>query len=130
MDRRGALARGGVASLHVLDNGIVKPGLLARQNFRLQDIGVNKAKALATRLKQIARLSCEAVSREAHTYLAKQPERLLEYYAIVDCTASSLFQMQLERDWCLFGGKTPPIISIGIDAAFAQAMPRRNRTSK
>jgi hypothetical protein len=111
-----AIARAGAATLHVLDNGIVKPGLLARQNFRLQDIGTNKAKALAARLKLIARISCEAFPRETHAFLTEQPERLAQYDVIVDCTASGLFQMQLERDWGKFQGKTPPFISIGIDA--------------
>lgn len=111
-----AIARAGAATLHVVDNGIVKPGLLARQNFRLQDIGTNKAKALAARLKLIAKISCEAFPRDAHAFLTEQPERLAQYGVVVDCTASGLFQMQFERDWSKFQGKTPPFISIGIDA--------------
>lgn len=110
------LARAGTAAIDPLDKGLVKPGLLARQNYRLQDIGSNKAKALSVRLKSIARVTCEAIPREAHAYLADNPSRINQYDVVIDCTASSVFQMQLERDWNRFGGNTPPVISLALDA--------------
>ena len=37
-----------------MDCGIVKPGILARQNFSLHDVGSKKAEALAARLRSIS----------------------------------------------------------------------------
>lgn len=109
--------RAGAAAVHLIDNAIVKPGLLARQNFRLNDIGSNKALALADRLRSIAAgVNCEAFDRDANAFLAESPERLRGYDVVIDCTASSTVQMKLERDWGTFGRATPPMISIGIDA--------------
>ncbi|EQD43709.1 UBA/THIF-type NAD/FAD binding protein, partial [mine drainage metagenome] len=48
------VARAGAAEITLVDNNIVKPGVLARQNFMLEDIGANKAKALARRICAIA----------------------------------------------------------------------------
>lgn len=111
------IVRAGATSVHLVDNGIVKPGLLARQNFRLADIGANKAQALASRLRDIARgVSCESFDRDANRFLVEAPDRLLGYDAVIDCTASSIVQMKLERDWATFGRTTPPMLSMGIDA--------------
>jgi integrative and conjugative element protein (TIGR02256 family) len=47
------LVRAGVDSIVLHDNATVSPGVLVRQNFEDADIGVNKAAALAERLKRI-----------------------------------------------------------------------------
>jgi len=102
--------------IHLVDNFVVKPGVLARQNFGLADVGVNKATALARRLNNI--IDCcviIAYAREAHSFLIGDVERLKGYDVVLDCTASSIFQMKLERDWASFADYTPPIISLVID---------------
>ena len=103
--------------IHIVDNSIVKPGVLARQNFVLQDIGANKAIALTRRLSAIAHDSTIVpYAREAHAFVTEENERLQNYDVVLDCTASSIFQMKVERDWTRFAGRTPPFISILIDS--------------
>src|SRR5439155_10675936 len=41
---------------------------------------------------------------------------LVDYDLILDCTASAIFQMKLERDWTRFSRHTPPFVSVVIDA--------------
>lgn len=106
--------------IHLVDNSIVKPGVLARQNFELGDIGSNKSDALARRLKAITAIThdCTIVphAREAYAFVTEKKETLQDYDVVLDCTASAIFQMKLERDWGEFSGHTPPFISLIIDA--------------
>jgi len=112
-----AIARAKPSLVHTVDNSIVKPGLLTRQNYGVEDIGANKAEALAARLRAIIpKASIQSSVSEAHAFVMKTPERLGDFDVILDCTASAIFQMRLERDWNLLGGRTPPVISIVIDA--------------
>jgi hypothetical protein len=112
------VARSNAASVHILDYSIVKPGLLSRQNYLLEDIGCNKAEALAKRLRAIAseKIAINYFKREAHAFIVENPNRFNEYDVVIDCTASHIFQMKLERDWGIFGRKTPRVISMIIDA--------------
>lgn len=111
------IARAKPSIVHLVDNSIVKPGVLTRQNYRLEDIGLNKAAALAKRLQAIAPIaSVECFDREAHSFLKEDANRLGSYDVVVDCTASAIFQMKLERDWGVFKEHTPHMISIIIDA--------------
>lgn len=111
------------AMLHLLDNSIVKPGLLARQNYLPKDIGENKARALAAKLREISPdCAIEPFTGEAHGFLFEKPDRVRAYDLILDCTASSTFQMKLERDWSRFDGLTPPVISVIIDAKARQGL--------
>lgn len=110
------VARAGAAAIGLVDNAIVKPGLLARQNYRLGDIGVNKAERLGMRLRSVARLTeCKHWNCDAHTFIMKDLPRFRGYDVIIDCTASRIFQMKLERDWASLERLTPPMISLGID---------------
>lgn len=112
-----AVARAGARTVQLLDNAIVAPGLLTRQNYCLNDISAPKAEALATRLGAIApTLATESLVGDAHRFIMEDTARFQSYDVVIDCTASSLFQMKLERDWMTFGGKTPRLISIGVDA--------------
>jgi hypothetical protein len=43
-------------------------------------------------------------------------ERLRAYDIVLDCTASAVFQMKLERDWGAFAARTPAFASVVIDA--------------
>lgn len=111
------MARAGPSDLHLVDTAVVKPGILARQNFLLQDIGSNKAQALAGRLTAIVQ-GCTVAphAREAHAFLMEDKGRFRDYDLVLDCTASSNFQMKLERDWKEFSGQTPPVVSLVIDS--------------
>lgn len=112
------VARANPNTLHLVDNSIVKPGFLTRQNYTLEDIGSNKAKALVARVKAIAPLvaSVEGFDQEAHAFLIADKKRFNSYDMVLDCTASLIFQMKLERDWNSFNSQTPQIISLIIDA--------------
>jgi hypothetical protein len=104
--------------IHVVDNGVVKPGVLARQNFELQDIGSNKADALVRRLRAISYGCGDIVAHnhEAHAFVTENVTRLKDYDVVFDCTASSIFQMKLERDWERFSRHSPLFVSLVVDA--------------
>lgn len=110
--------RAGAAAIDLVDNGMVKPGLLVRQNFTLEDIGANKAKALAGRLRAIATVAggIQFFDDDANQFIAADSKRFSEYDVVLDCTASAMVQMKLERDWTQFGGRTPAFVSMGTDA--------------
>lgn len=118
------VARAGAASLDLVDDGIVKPGLLARQNFVLDDIGANKARALTVRLQALVApgIVVRAFDEDAHGFVSRDVARFAEYDVALDCTASNLMQMKLERDWPCFAGRTPPIISMVTDAKAQQGL--------
>ena len=59
------LVRGGVGRLVLHDNNIVKPGVIARQQFDEADIGRTKATALAERLRRV-RPSLDVTSRSGN----------------------------------------------------------------
>ena len=102
--------------IDLVDNGIVKPGVLARQNFELDDIGAPKAKALARRLSNLAHgPKIIPYVLDAHTFITEQTEHLNNYDVVLDCTASSIFQMKLERDWADISENIPPFISLIVD---------------
>ena len=110
-------ARAGAAEIHLVDCGIVKPGILARQNFSLHDVGSEKAEALAARLRSISvRTQFAFTADDAHAFVMSNPARFNDFDLVIDCTASAIFQMKLERDWKRLAGKTPPVMSVGIDA--------------
>ncbi len=112
------VARAKPKSIHLVDNGIVKPGLLARQNFSQNDIGLNKAKALIVRLQSVVAsgVSLEAFDSEAHSFIFKNLNQFSDYDIVLDCTASHIFQMKIERDWDSLKNINPSIISLVIDA--------------
>lgn len=111
------VARADASEIHLIDNGRVKPGLIARQNFSYDDIGAPKALALAARLRSITfQQVIHPHVAEAFKFITSDPERFDNFDLVIDCTASSVFQMKLERSWSDLGGKTPRIISIIINA--------------
>jgi hypothetical protein len=111
------IARANPKLIHLVDNSIVKPGLLARQNYQLEDIGLNKAEALAKRIRAIIKREfVNSFNSEALNFIKEDLERFSNYDMVLDCTASNIFQMKLERYWRNFGGSTPPFISMVIDA--------------
>jgi len=112
------VARAGAAVLDLVDNEIVKPGLLTRQNFATDDIGAKKATALAARLKAIVApgLAVQPYDADAHAFVFGDHARFASYDVVLDCTASPITQMKLEHDWPQLNGHTPPVISMGTDA--------------
>jgi len=117
------VARAMPKEIHLVDNSIVKPGILARQNFARNDIGSNKAEALALRLKTIIQDgTVTAYVTEAHAFIASDTDSFRYFDLVLDCTASKIFQMKLERDWSQFDGRTPPILSMIIDAQAKQCL--------
>lgn len=111
------VARANPAKVTLIDNSLVKPGLLVRQNFALGDIASQKAEALAIRLKNIAKgVTVEHLHADAHKFLMENLTRLTDYDLILDCTANSIFHMKVERDWNEFSRATPRIFSFLTDA--------------
>ena len=110
-------ARAGASLIHLVDNSIVKPGLLVRQNYRADDIGFGKAEALRVRLVEIDnRISVDAIRGDAYEFVHLPASRFHDYDLVLDCTASTIFQMKLERNWQIFARQTPAVISLIIDA--------------
>ena len=110
------ISRSNPKLIHLVDNSIVKPGLISRQNFRLDDIAENKAIALARRLQELSHTSLiEGFKSEAHKFITEDKGRFAGYDFVLDYTASSIFQMKLERDWEVFESQTPPLASLIID---------------
>lgn len=111
------IVRANANLIHLVDDNIVKPGILVRQNFQLKDIGANKARALGGRIMELATgCTVEAFASEAHFFLFENLERFHDYDVILDCTASNIFQQKLERDWAKFTGQNPRFVSMIIDA--------------
>ena len=120
-----ALVRANVAKLKLVDNGIVKPGILVRQLFEDGDIGRPKARALAERLRRI-RPSVAITFHQTNLV----PELLAEdgwadgVDVVIDTTASRAVLATLERcrrrvrGMRVHHGLVPPIASlvIGHDA--------------
>jgi len=111
------IARARPAAIDVVDNTLVKPGLLARQNYALDDIGSPKAEALAQRLREVCQVATiTAFTCEAHRFLLSEPDRLSDYDLVVDCAANSVVSMKLERDWQLLRPRIRRLITFVIDA--------------
>ncbi|HWB12783.1 MAG TPA: ThiF family adenylyltransferase [Gemmataceae bacterium] len=110
------VARAGPTLIHLVDNALVKPGLLARQNYGLEDIGANKAVALYSRIAAIAvRTDVVPFPSDAHAFAVEDMDRFRSYDIVLDCTASAILQMKLERDWFRFERRTPVLLAMAID---------------
>jgi tRNA A37 threonylcarbamoyladenosine dehydratase/ubiquitin-protein ligase len=113
------IARAKPSLIHLVDKSKVSIGILSRQNYVLDDFCSNKSEALAKRLKNILEPGKAVVEHfpcEAHKFLTEDIARINSYDVIIDCTASEIFQMKLERDWSMFQRNTPNVISMVIDA--------------
>lgn len=104
--------RSGVAQLHVIDKGVVTPGILVRQPYDDADIGYNKAERLAKRLSRIRRdLTVTSARDNIVTGTLSAPEALLQYDLIVDATADVGVRVGIERARAATRGQWPPTIS-------------------
>ncbi|MEU9823295.1 ThiF family adenylyltransferase [Pseudonocardia alni] len=91
--------RAEVVALHVIDNGLVTPGILLRQPYDDTEIGLSKARQLATRLNRIqpaGAVNVTAAHENVLVTLLRDPDRLLGYDLIVDATADTAVRSALE----------------------------------
>ncbi len=92
------LVRAGVQHIHLIDNSIVNPGILVRQNFRDEDVGKLKSDALKARLLAISpSLSCEASSENAYRSLLSNTDWTNGFDVVIDATASLRVRTKLEE---------------------------------
>jgi molybdopterin/thiamine biosynthesis adenylyltransferase/proteasome lid subunit RPN8/RPN11 len=90
--------RAGVSAVTLVDNGVVGPGLLARQRYRAIDIGLAKARVLKERLVDIG-LPC-AVEVAYHNLgkAALTHFTLDDWDLIIDATASTSVGHRIEQE--------------------------------
>lgn len=90
--------RSGAARVHIVDSGIVSPGILSRQPYEDADIGQPKAKVLAERLSRI-RPENEVISSGAEITRADifGAAFLEQYDLIIDATANRSVAAKIER---------------------------------
>lgn len=90
--------RAGASAITLVDNGIVGPGLLARQRYRTIDIGLSKANVLKERLVDIG-LPC-IVEAKVHNLgiTALSDFTLGDWDLLIDATASSRVGHRIERE--------------------------------
>lgn len=108
--------RSSATKLHLVDNGIVKPGILVRQRYADSDIGSAKAIALQAHLQAIG-LNCVVTADEGN--LANQTLSrfdLNEWDLIIDATASVSVTHRIEEE--LKAQNLPiPMLSMSVSAA-------------
>ncbi len=108
--------RSGAAKLHLIDYGIVKPGILVRQRFTDSDIGLAKANALQAHLQAIG-LKCTVTADTCN--LANQALSLFDFNKwdlIIDTTASASVNHRIEED-LKTQNITIPMLSMSVSAA-------------
>ena len=109
-----SIARAGAKRIVLYDNGRVMPGVLVRQCFDDDDIGLSKVEALA---KRLARINPNITIARNYKNLinALDEERSAdEIDLVLDCTGSANLRCKLERalrDW----PSPPPIASLGVN---------------
>lgn len=106
------LVKAGVKKLTMLDNGIVKPGLLVRQMFDDAEVGEAKAVALKKRLERMN----PSIEIEAFQKTVLEDAAVTDWAmgadCVIDCTASDIVHARSELAWATGGQKRPPIISM------------------
>ena len=108
--------RSSAAKLHLVDYGIVKPGILVRQRYADSDIGSAKADALQARLQAIG-LECVVTADRGN--LANQALSRFdfnEWDLVIDATASVSVTHRIEEE--LEARSLPiPLVSMSVSAA-------------
>lgn len=108
--------RSGATRLHLVDNGLVKPGILVRQRYTDSDIGVAKARALQGHLQAIG-FECE-VTEKTYDLADRALTRFdfSEWDLVIDTTASASVSHRIEEE--LKGQRLPiPMLSLSVSAA-------------
>ncbi|HEX2653152.1 MAG TPA: ThiF family adenylyltransferase [Xanthobacteraceae bacterium] len=113
------IARAGARAITLVDNGVVSPGLLARQRYRSIDIGLPKAQVLKERLVDIG-TGCVAnaqVSNLAEAALSRFT--LGDWDLLIDATASTRVSHRIERD--LVTQDLPiPLLTLSVSASASE----------
>ena len=108
-----SIARAGAKRIVLYDNGRVMPGVLVRQRFEDDDIGLSKVEALAKRLVRIdPNITIERNYRNLFNILDVE-RGADEVDLLLDCTGSTNIRCMIERalrDW----PSPPPIASLGV----------------
>jgi len=115
--------RAGASSIHLLDSGAVKPGILVRQPYRYAETGLAKAEALAARLAEMtAETSVASLEDDAVDFIMRRVD-VPTVDLIVDATASRAVAAALERTRWQTRGPHPPLLSVmvGHDCALGAA---------
>ncbi|RSN64669.1 ThiF family adenylyltransferase [Actinomadura sp. WAC 06369] len=90
--------RAGAMHLTVLDRGTVNPGILVRQPYTFDDIGLSKARALATRLNTLTRQpTTTGTHQDAIAVLVGSSFNPDNFDLIIDATADAGVRAALER---------------------------------
>jgi integrative and conjugative element protein (TIGR02256 family) len=107
------LAKAGVKRIVLVDSGIVKPGLLVRQMYEDDEIGLFKAKLLASRLLKLwPDLIVESYTNNILEDLEPGIDWTRGADLVLDCTASDVLQTKLEFTSRFFPGKQVNIVSM------------------
>jgi hypothetical protein len=94
------LVRGGVHDLLLIDHDLLVAGNLVRHTLTGEDIGKNKAVAIAQRLSSVAPFSSIIANDKPLPVLKTDIEELLEDHEIViDCTAADDVSLALSLGW-------------------------------
>ena len=105
-------ARAGAARITLVDSALVTPGILVRQPFLLDDVGMPKAAVLAERLPLIStQLRTEYAYRDA-VYLVANEFDHLHADLIIDATASPAVAAAIEQARWSRRDPCPPILSV------------------
>lgn len=101
------------ATVTIVDNGRVTPGILVRQPYYDSDIGMYKASRLADRLNRIGQRAdvVEAISEDAIGAYFATPH-VPDFDLIVDATANAGVRAAIERSRASNRGIWPPLITM------------------
>ncbi len=108
------LVRAGAASLTLVDNGLVKPGILVRQRYADPDIGNLKSYALQDRLRALG-LVCELTARYADLANRAALKDGEDFDLVIDATASRSVAHRLEQDFAT-SGLACPLLALAVSA--------------
>ena len=111
--------RAGAAALHLVDNGLVTPGILVRQPYSDADISQPKATVLAGRLAAITdRTAVQGQCADALNLVLRTGLDMSGFDLIIDATADAGVRSAIERRRRADSQPWPPLVTmvIGHDA--------------
>lgn len=121
--------RAGVAALTVVDNSVVKPGILIRQPYRDFDIGYSKARQLAGRLDALrSDLTVKFRVCDVIGMFVGEQAQVPEYDLVIDATADVGVRAAIETARAGARELWPPVITglFGHDAVRALGVVSRS----
>jgi integrative and conjugative element protein (TIGR02256 family) len=107
--------RAGVATLHVVDNGLVTPGILVRQPYNDADVGRSKATVMAERLSAVrAGFKVEGRVSDALDAFEQPDQDMTSFDLVIDATADAGVRSAIKGKRRAENGPWPPVITIVI----------------